>query len=188
MRTMRHNGRMRIAFSGPSGTGKTTLAKYVSEKYGLPMNPVGARSVSQAMGFATPYDVDKAGKRAEFQKRLAEEKMAWEDEHASFVTDRTTFDNLVYTMLHDVHAVDESLFEAIKDGMCRYTHIVMFPMHQFCDPGSDKDRVKDLTYHRLYEATLVGLFECYFPTRVHVLEYSTIELRQRWADQHFQSL
>lgn len=27
----------RIMFVGPSGIGKTTLAKYISEKYGLPL-------------------------------------------------------------------------------------------------------------------------------------------------------
>lgn len=51
---------MRVAFAGSSGTGKTTLARFVSETYGLPINPVGSRSVSQAMGFSSPYDVDRA--------------------------------------------------------------------------------------------------------------------------------
>lgn len=51
---------MRIAFAGSSGTGKTTLARFVSETYGLPINPVGSRSVAQAMGFSSPYDVDRA--------------------------------------------------------------------------------------------------------------------------------
>jgi len=51
---------MRIAFIGASGTGKTTLAKWVAETYSLPLNPVGARSVARDMGFETPYDVDQA--------------------------------------------------------------------------------------------------------------------------------
>lgn len=50
----------KIAFCGAAGTGKTTLAKWVSEEFGLPINPVGSRSVATAMGFDSPYDVDKA--------------------------------------------------------------------------------------------------------------------------------
>lgn len=54
------NRTLRIAFCGASGTGKTTLAKAIQQKYGLELNPVGSRSVSKAMGFDSPYDVDKA--------------------------------------------------------------------------------------------------------------------------------
>src|SRR5579884_1906638 len=95
---------MRIAFCGASGTGKTTLAEHVAKKYGLEMNPVGSRSVAKDMGFESPYDADKAGRRAEFQRRLVDSKREWEATHDSFVTDRTTFDNLTYMALHDVYS------------------------------------------------------------------------------------
>lgn len=59
--------RPQIAFTGASGTGKSTLARWLAEELGVPFNPVGARSVAKAMGFydpstgeARPYDVDKA--------------------------------------------------------------------------------------------------------------------------------
>jgi len=53
---------LRIAFAGASGTGKTTLAKYVYEVMAPDMkfNPIGSRSVSKMMGFNSPYDVDMA--------------------------------------------------------------------------------------------------------------------------------
>jgi hypothetical protein len=147
----------RVAFCGASGTGKSTLMRYVAEKLSLPTNPVGSRSVAKEMGFESPYDVDKAGKRAEFQKRLIVQKMLWEEDHESFVTDRTTFDNLVYTMLHDIRAVTEDYFEESIRGMYRYTHVVYCPVKAFCDPGDDAARIKDLTYHRLYDDALWGL-------------------------------
>jgi len=153
----------RLAFCGASGTGKTTLSSFVVEKLGVPFNPVGSRSVSKAMGFDSPYDVDKAGKRAEFQRRLVTEKMAWEAEHEDFVTDRTTLDNIAYTMLHDVYAIDAELLRIAVEGLSRYTHIIYCPVEVFCDPGQDAARVKDRTYHELYDVVIRGLVERYRP-------------------------
>lgn len=69
---------MKIAFAGASGTGKTTLARWVSDTYGLPLNPVGSRSVAKEMGFVgpdgegRPYDVDKANRTVyEMTRRTA---------------------------------------------------------------------------------------------------------------------
>jgi AAA domain len=149
----------RVAFCGASGTGKTTLSNFISTEYGLLMNPVGSRSVSTAMGFASPYDVDKAGKRAEFQRRLVIEKSAWEDANGSFVTDRTTLDNLVYTMFHDIAAIDDELYEQVKQGMARYTHIIYCPVGVFCNPAGDPSRVADMTYHRLYDQVIWAMVQ-----------------------------
>jgi len=55
-----------VAFTGSSGTGKTTLAKWLAKELDVPFNPIGARSVAVDMGFvdekgeARPYDVDNA--------------------------------------------------------------------------------------------------------------------------------
>jgi hypothetical protein len=150
---------LRIAFCGSSGTGKTTLATYISETYGIPVNPVGSRSVAKAMGFDSPYDVDKAGKRAEFQRRLVTEKRAWEDEHEGFVTDRTTLDNLLYTIFHDISTIDSDLYEQVAAGMCRYTHVIHCPVNIFCNPAGDPSRVADMTYHKLYDMLIDGLVQ-----------------------------
>jgi hypothetical protein len=147
---------MRIAFYGASGTGKTTLARYVAERYGLAENPVGSRSVAKAMGFESPYDVDQAGRRGEFQHRLLLEKKEWEREHETFVTDRTTLDNLVYTMMHDVRAIDGNFYESVFSGMRRYTHLIYCPVGVFQSLDADPVRKTDDVYHKLYDAVLQG--------------------------------
>jgi hypothetical protein len=170
---------VRLAFCGASGTGKTTLANWVSKKWGLPSNPVGSRSVSKAMGFDSPYDVDKAGKRAKFQRRLVTEKRAWEDGQKSFVTDRTTLDNLVYTMFHDIHTIDEELLQAVIAGLKRYTHIVFCPVDVFCNPDGDPNRVSDMTYHLLYDTTIKALLDKYRPSEVPLTQIYAMGLRGR---------
>lgn len=158
---------IRLGFTGASGTGKTTLAEWASKRFGIPLNPVGSRSVAKSMGFDNPYDVDKAGKRGEFQHRLVEEKRAWEKAHESFVTDRTTLDNLAYTVLHDVYCIDRELVRKVAEGLNRYTHVVFCPLEYFIRIGDDPHRVgggeyqADPTYHELYELVLDGLLAKY---------------------------
>jgi hypothetical protein len=147
---------MRIAFCGAAGTGKTTLTEWVSTEYGWPINPVGSRSVAKAMGFENPYDVDKAGKRAEFQERLITEKIAWEAAHERFVTDRTLIDNLTYTCLHDVSCVTEDFLNRTLEGFKRYDFVFFCPLDAFIKTGIDPARMHDLTYHRVFETLLLG--------------------------------
>lgn len=149
----------RIAFCGASGTGKSTLATHLSDLLGVPINPVGARSVASAMGFDSPYAVDRAGKRAEFQQRLLADKLAWEREHDAFVTDRTSLDNLVYTLLHDVAAIDIGTIENALDGVERYTHVFLCPIESFHRPGGDPARLQSPAYHWLFELVLKALIE-----------------------------
>lgn len=149
----------RIAFTGASGTGKTTMATWLSQLLGIPFNPVGSRSVSKAMGFDSPYDVDKAGRRAEFQRRLVSEKRAWEIQNNEFVTDRTTLDNLAYTVFHDIGTIDAALYDQVIGGMERYTHVIYCPVHVFCNPAGDPSRVLDMTYHQLYDTMIEALVQ-----------------------------
>ncbi len=173
---------MRIAFAGSSGTGKTTLAEYIEDTFGLEYNPVGARTVSKLMGFESPYDVDKAGKRAEFQRRLVIEKCLWENTHDSFVTDRTTLDNIAYTMMHDVYSITDEILDHALLGLKRYTHIVYCPVDLFCVVDGDSSRVKDKTYQKLYDATLRGLLEKFSDKEPKIVPVSSLEDRKRWLN------
>lgn len=147
---------MRIAIAGASGTGKSTLARAISEKYSVPLNPIGARSVAQEMGFKSPYDVDAAGKRVEFQKRLFESKRAWESAHDSFVTDRTYLDNLTYCALHMAEHLEENAIEPFAQAMKRYDLVLHLNRDTFQDLG-DGIRKLSIGYHQVYEF-LLGAF------------------------------
>src|SRR5271154_4068746 len=98
------------------------MARFIADAFGLELNPVGSRSVAKAMGFASPYDVDVAGKRGEFQRRLLSEKISWELAHDSFVTDRTVLDNLTYTILHDVASIDGKTLDDAHVAVHRSPH------------------------------------------------------------------
>lgn len=150
---------MRIAFTGCSGTGKTTLAKIVSQIYNIPYNPVGARSVAAEMGLETPYDADRLGVRAEFQERLIQAKYDWESKHTSFVTDRTAWDQQCYAKLAlPDHSFSADYYQtaAATDG--EYDLVFFTPMSAFQTTGGDPARVDDTRYHLAFEALLKTRF------------------------------
>lgn len=149
----------RIGFAGASGTGKTWLATHIAEELELPLCPVGSRQVAEQMGFASPYDVDKAGKRAEFQRRLLHAKIQWEAQHPlfQFVSDRTPIDNLTYTALHDVMAIDDEMLRLTREHFATYTHVIVCWRSSFQQLGNDSARVLVPSYHAVYEACLQGL-------------------------------
>ena len=89
---------------GSHATGKTTLCRYVSRRYGLPMISEVARAVLAEMetGFdALRTDMDLV---AEYQERVFARQVAVERLHdGKFVSDRA-FDNLAYVAEHTTNA------------------------------------------------------------------------------------
>lgn len=95
---------MRIYFVGSHATGKTTLCRYVSRRYGLPMISEVARAVLAEMETgldALRTDMDLV---AEYQERVFARQVAVEKLHEGrFVSDRA-FDNLAYVAEHTTNA------------------------------------------------------------------------------------
>ena len=95
---------MRIYFVGSHATGKTTLCRYVSRRYGLPMISEVARAVLAEMETALDAlrtDMDLV---AEYQERVFARQVAVEKSHdGRFVSDRA-FDNLAYVAEHTTNA------------------------------------------------------------------------------------
>tara|TARA_R110002096_G_scaffold299503_6_gene494120 strand:- start:14438 stop:15115 length:678 start_codon:yes stop_codon:yes gene_type:complete len=91
---------MRIYFVGSHATGKTTLCRYVSQTYGMPMISEVARSVLAEMESsfdAMRTDMDLV---SQYQRKVFARQVATEQQHKErFVSDRA-FDNLAYAADH----------------------------------------------------------------------------------------
>jgi hypothetical protein len=97
---------MRIYFVGSHATGKTTMTRYVSRKYGLPMITEIARAVLAEL--ETTFDALRTDMDlvAEYQKRVFERQVQVERMQGSgFVSDRA-FDNLAYAAEHTLSVGD----------------------------------------------------------------------------------
>ena len=165
---------LRIAFTGASGTGKTTLAKMVAEAYNLPMEqwPVGdgtfestTRRVARDMfGRPEPYLADTFDRRAEFQWNLLNTKLDWEDKHATtgFVTDRTHYDNLAYGIMHDIDGsgTDIDFRQKVASGMEHYDIVIYCPTGRV-PTSDDPARKHSAVYHCVTDTILYGLYGKY---------------------------
>ena len=97
---------MRIYFVGSHSTGKTTMARYISRKYGLPMISEMARAVLAELETSLDALRTDPDLVAEYQRRVFDRQV--EVEHSQpggFVSDRA-FDNLAYAAEHTIISAD----------------------------------------------------------------------------------
>ena len=117
---------MRIYFVGSHATGKTTLCRHVSRRYGLPMITEVARAVLAEMETcldALRTDMDLVG---EYQERVFARQVAVERQHAGrFVSDRA-FDNLAYVAEHTTNAAAMLNDQRFRDYMAWVSEGVVF--------------------------------------------------------------
>ena len=91
---------MKIYFSGAHSTGKSTLARHISQKYNLPMISETARMIlsEQEMQIDTlRYDLDTVDK---YQQQVFDRQISEEQKYFEFVSDRSIVDILAYSGQH----------------------------------------------------------------------------------------
>src|SRR5215475_12646602 len=117
---------MRIYFVGSHATGKTTLCRYVSRRYGLPMISEVARAVLAEMETALDAlrtDMDLV---AEYQERVFARQVSVERQHdGRFVSDRA-FDNLAYVAEHTTNAFAMMNDQRFRDYMTWVSEGIVF--------------------------------------------------------------
>ncbi len=90
---------MKVYFVGAHSTGKTTCARYVSEKYKLPMITEVARAVLSEKELhldSLRYDMNLVD---DYQNAIFYRQLMEEEKHKEFVSDRS-FDCLAYAAQH----------------------------------------------------------------------------------------
>ena len=108
---------MRIYFVGAHATGKTTMTRYVSRRWGLPMITEVARAVlaeleTKLESLRTDMDLVAEYQRRVFQRQVQVEHM----QQRGFVSDRA-FDNLAYAAEHTTILGDLMNDDTFRDYM-----------------------------------------------------------------------
>jgi nicotinamide riboside kinase len=108
---------MRIYFVGSHATGKTTLCRYVSRRYNLPMISEVARAILAEMETALEALRTDMELVAEYQERVFARQVQVERSHdGKFVSDRA-FDNLAYVAEHTTNAAAMMNDQRFRDYM-----------------------------------------------------------------------
>jgi nicotinamide riboside kinase len=108
---------MRIYFVGAHATGKTTMTRYVSRRFGLPMITEVARAVLAELetsldSLRTDMDLVAEYQRRVFERQVQVERM----QNTGFVSDRA-FDNLAYAAEHTLVLADLLAGDSYKGYM-----------------------------------------------------------------------
>lgn len=91
---------MKVYFTGCHGSGKTTCARYVAQRYNLPIITEVARMVLSEKELqidSLRYDIKTVN---EYQSDVFYRQLIEEKNHTSFVSDRSGIDSLAYSAQH----------------------------------------------------------------------------------------
>jgi predicted ATPase len=110
---------MRVYFSGAHGTGKSTLARYISEKYNLPLLTEVARMVLSEQELQVDslrYDLKTVDN---YQKAIFKRQLEEENKLSNFVADRSLIDCLSYSAEHSRILPDLMAEPALEDYLAK---------------------------------------------------------------------
>ncbi len=163
---------MKIAFSGPSGVGKTTLCKHVSEVMGVPHLSTSASDVFSPesterliqLGWTQSGHKDviihsiknpKFGKT--FQNLLLKDRANQINRNPKFVIDRCPIDNLVYRILQvGVHETEKEWADFANKSLAIMAKLdlVMIVLATDDMPGieDNQSRIPNLVYQKAVSA------------------------------------
>lgn len=148
---------MKIAFTGSSSTGKTTLAKALEEKLILKYINVDSRKIIDDLNHS---NIDNLNEQEfiDFQKLWLNEKLVNEKSIDNFITDRTYIDAIAYMQNRNINNIE--LFNKYIKNMDIYDFIFYLPIGRipFFDDGY---RSKNEESNKNVDKLIIELLEKY---------------------------
>jgi len=155
---------MKIAFTGASGTGKTSVAHHLlSPQFQtlmeVPLAGVDSRNLLDMLGLRRSESIEDDQYKV-FQTMYFAQKVLIESEHEAFLTERSFVDGLVYWKMHCENNASPSE-NAIMHSLCyeqtmKYDYHFLFPTG-FIPVEDDGYRHRDPEYHKKFELLLQSI-------------------------------
>lgn len=182
---------MKIAFTGAGGTGKTTLATYVSEKWGVPYIGSVARAVAKQLGVESEAQQNSMTPEAllHFQQSVCYARRSSVLDVPAFVTDRLALDNYVYGLRRCGAALTDEVRIEWEDGAI--TDLYKMDLVFYCPMGlfatkADGMRQTDVAHQYLIDAAIYGLLCKYAFDKqcghVYIINMADLDRRKKYVD------
>ena len=178
----------RIFITGPSGIGKTTLAKYISETYNLPYVSTSASTLWPKYGFATHNEAHKQS----VLNKIVGFSYQWDilnerEKSLSgnlWVTDRSPIDNVAYFLLtlgHDITECDcLNFIEASSKMLYKADGIIHL---EWCDQDFIEDngkRIRNSYYQEMVDSVInMVIHKTYRNIPIPILNINTWDFESR---------
>lgn len=129
---------MKIGICGAQSTGKSTLARALSDRLGLPLIAEQARVVARGMGIYSEEMLRRSTPemQRDFQRACLEMQQRAESQHESFVSDRTVVDNAAYWLAWN-HNHANLYLRLDYLSTCKW-HAESYDLIVYCPPTGDE--------------------------------------------------
>lgn len=150
--------KLRVAFAGASGTGKTTLAKKVLERTNEQRS-----SMSKKLTLLATL------------RNRTRHHPAWEAAHEEFVVDASSLDYLAAVILWHGGNVPSEIWDTAATATSRYTHVIYCPTASFV--SMQHNPTEPLASRLAFDALIRGLLAVTHTPHL-VLNQTLLESRQ----------
>ncbi len=148
----------KIMICGPSGTGKTTLAKHISEAYRIPFLSMSSKALWDKYGYKSHNEAVKTsfndpGLAFKYQWDILRTRRKQSQNNPSFITDRSFVDNVVYIMLQVSPNIcdndTELLIEQARAGLTNIDGLIFIRYSDDIDLEDDGSRITNTYYQKM---------------------------------------
>ena len=178
----------RIFITGASGTGKTTLARMVSEITGFPFLPTSAKEIWPEFNFKNHSDALRAScldpeVGYNYQHEILKRRVKALHNQKHFVSDRSPFDNYAYFLIQNSFMNGELQNEMFRtrceDNLYLADALIFLRLPDNSTIEDDGFRIANADYQRMVDATIeLSIRKCLKHT-MPVLEISSWDLEEK---------
>lgn len=152
---------LRICIAGPSGTGKTTLAKYIAETYKIPFITTSTKPLWEKHSINSHAElISRCFQNPQWGLDFQKEVLDWRVEKLygklDFVTDRSPLCNLTYFLMQNSQTLGEAETESyINDcvkAMNMFRGMIQLPFIPDAPLEADGMRIANQYYQKMVNA------------------------------------
>ena len=180
----------KIAITGASGVGKTTLAQFISKEYDLPFISASARDAWPQFGFENHQQAlteclkdPKLG--LNYQQCILLNRHMALSKASSFVTDRSPIDNYAYFMLQQGYESEDNN-NTFRD-LCRVDYkqldaVIFIQVNNKMTIEDNGRRLVNLSYQRMVDSVIRMVLEEEFESLKPTLYLNTWDFSERVSE------